>query len=110
VNNSDEAKRLRVQDQAIVDSLSVFPNILDVGSPCLVAQTIKLSIYPTSAQQFFACQPVALLGAELEGSQATFTPNPSTFFALNLGGTVPPQGSNVIAAFVGNRWVFRYDA
>jgi hypothetical protein len=110
VTNYDEAKRLRVRDEAIADNLSVLPFIMDAGSPCMIAQTTKLSIYPSTAQQFFACQPVAVLGTETEGSQAIFTTHASTFLALNLGGTVPPQGTNVIASFTGNRWVFRYDA
>jgi len=110
LTNYDEAKRLRIRDDTIGDTLSVLPQTLDSGSPCLIAQTTKLKTYPTSAQQFFACQPVAVLGTETEGGQAIFTPHTSTFLALNLGPVVPPLGTNVIASFIGNRWVFRYDA
>ena len=110
MRNYDEAKRLRIRDDVIADGLSVLSHTLDSGSPCLVVQTTKLLVYPVGAQQYFACQPVAVLGAEAEGGQAAFTPHASTFFALNLGGAVPPQGTNVIATFIGNRWVFRYDA
>jgi hypothetical protein len=110
VSNRDEAKRLRVRDEAIADNLTVVPSPTDPGGPCLVAQTARVSTYPTSAQQFFACSPVAVLGAETEGGQATFTTFPATFFALNLGGVVPPLGTYVVVSFVGNRWVFRYDA
>ena len=110
MSHYDEAKRLRVRDDAIADTLSVVPQTLDSGSPCLIAQTTKLKVYPAGAGQFYACEPVAVLGAETEGGQAVFTPHTSTFFALNLGGAVPPQGTNIIATFIGNRWVFRYDA
>ena len=110
MTNYDEAKRLRVRDDAIGELLSVVPQTLDSGSPCLIVQTTKLKTYPSSAQQFFACQPVAVLGVETEGGPAIFTAHASTFFALNLGAAVPPQGANVVASFIGNRWVFRYDA
>lgn len=110
MSNRDEAKRLRVREDAIAGDLSVVPNLADPGTPCLVAQTTRLTTYPTSARSFFACSPVAVLGAETEGSPATLTPLTPIFYALNLGAVVPPQGTDVIASFVGNRWVFRYDA
>jgi hypothetical protein len=110
VSNRDDAKRLRVRDEAIADILTVVPSPADPGGPCLVAQTVRISTYPTSAQQFFACSPVAVLGAETEGGQATLSAFPATFFALNLGGIVAPVGTYVLVSFVGNRWVFRYDA
>ena len=110
MSTRDEAKRLRMRDDAIAGDLSAAPYLADPGTPCLVAQTTKLNTYPTSAQSFFACSPVAVLGAEVEGGQATQTVLAPVFFALNLGGAIPPQGTDVIASFVGNRWVFRYDA
>jgi hypothetical protein len=110
VSARDDTKRLRVRDDAIVGDLSAAPYLADPGTPCLVAQTTKVNTYPTSAQSFFACSPVAVLGAEVEGGQATLTALLPVFFALNLGGAIPAQGTDVIASFVGNRWVFRYDA
>ena len=110
MSNRDEAKRLRVRDDAITGDLSVVPYLADPGTPCLVARTTRLATYPTSARSFFACTPVPVLGAEVEGGAATLTPLTPTFYALNLGGAIPPQGTDVIASFVGNRWVFRYDA
>ncbi len=110
MSNRDEAKRLRVRDAAIAGDLSAAPYLADPGTPCLVAQTTRVSTYPTSAQSFFACSPVAVLGAETEGAPAVLTALSPIFFALNLGSAIPPQGTDVIASFVGNRWVFRYDA
>jgi hypothetical protein len=110
VNNRDEARRLRVRDDEIADDLSSSPYLANAGSPCLVLQTTTLSIYPTQSQGFFACVPVTVLGAEIEGAQAALTSLSSTLFALNLGAALPPNGTNVIASYVGNRWVFRYDA
>lgn len=110
MSTRDEAKRLRVRDDAIAGDLSAAPYLTDPGTPCLVARTTRVSTYPTSAQSFFACTPVTVFGAETEGGAATLTSLAPVFFALNLGGALPPQGTNVIASFVGNRWVFRYDA
>ena len=42
-------------------------------------------------------------------SAATIATDGNTFFALNLGTAIPPQGTPIVATFVGNRWVFRYD-
>jgi hypothetical protein len=110
VSTRDEVKRLRVRDDAIAGDLSAAPYLADPGAPCLVAQTTRIGVYPTVAQSFFACTPVSILGAEVEGGAATLTVLAPVFFALNLGAAVPPQGTDVIASFVGNRWVFRYDA
>jgi hypothetical protein len=81
-----------------------------LGSPALLAQTTTLTAYPTTAQAYYACRPLSLFGAEVEGGPGAVAPGSSTFFALNLGSTVPPAGTQVVATFVGNRWVFRYDA
>jgi hypothetical protein len=110
VNDHDEARRLRVRDEDITDALTATPYLADPGSPCLVLQTTVLTAYPTAAQSFFACVPVTVLGAETEGGQATLTPLAPTVFAVNLGAGLPPQGTKVISSYVGNRWVFRYDA
>lgn len=107
---SDDAKRLRLRGDAINDDLSRQDVDPAIGAPSLVAKTTTLSAYPTSAKCFFACVPQVLLGAEVEGGAGSLTPGDSTFFALNLGGTAPPVGTQILATFVGNRWVFRYDA
>ena len=105
----DEAKRLRARDAALLDDLSRRGRFPSFGSPSLVAQTKAISTYPTSPQRFFACVPQTVLGAEVEGGPGTLSPNPATFFALNLGTAVPPVGTNLLATFVESRWVFRYD-
>jgi hypothetical protein len=105
----DDAKRLRIRDVALVDRISQTGRDPSLGMPCVVAQTKSLSRYPTSAQQFYACSPLTILGLEVEGGPGTIVSGTSTFFALNLGSVVPPNGANVVATFVDNRWVFRYD-
>ena len=105
----DEVRRLRIRDAALVDGLGRRDRDQTFGMPCLLAQTKKISSYPTVAQSFYACAPSSLLGPEVEGGAGTVTPGPSTFFALNLGSVVPPIGTNILATFVDNRWVFRFD-
>ena len=107
--NHDEAKRLRIRDAALVDLFSQGGRDPSSGMPCLVARTKQVSSYPTAAQQFFACSPVNVLGPEVEGGAGSLTLGISTFFALNLGSVVPPVGTNILATFIDNRWVFRYD-
>jgi hypothetical protein len=110
VNARDESERLRAREAALAAGLSEAPYLADPGAPCLVAQTTVVKTYPTQAQSYFACSPVAVLGAEVEGGAANLTAQPPLFLALNLGSALPPRGTDVIATFVGNRWVFRYDA
>ena len=105
----DEAKRLRIQDAALVDGFSQAGCDPSSGMPCVVAQTKTFATYPTGAQSFFACSPLTVLGPEVEGGPGTISLGSSTFFALNLGSAVPPVGSNILVTFVDNRWVFRYD-
>ena len=105
----DEAKRLRGHNDALLDGLSRRDRAPTFGSPSLVARTQVVTTYPSSAQRFYACVPQTVLGAEVEGGPATFSPGSATFFALNLGSAVPPAGTYVLATFVESRWVFRYD-
>ena len=105
----DEAKRLRIRDAALTDGFSQSGRYPTLGMPCLVAQTKTLASYPTAAQLFYACSPLTVLGPEIEGGPANITAGSSTFFSLNLGSAVPPVGTNILATFVDNRWVFRYD-
>ena len=109
MKNADEAKRLRIRDEMLKDGLSRGVASPSSGAPCLVARTTKIAVYPTSAAQFFGCTPVAVMGNEVEGAAALLTPLSTTFLAINLGTAIPPQGTDVVTTFVGNRWVFRYD-
>jgi len=105
----DEAKRLRGRDEALLDDLSRRDRTPSFGSPSLVVQTRTLNTYPTSAQRFYACVAQTVLGVEIEGGPGSFAPGPAGFFALNLGTSVPPEGTYVLATFIESRWVFRHD-
>ncbi len=110
MNLRDEAQRLRIRGTALADELKGCEFEPACGTPSLLAQTKVVTAYPTTPQCYFACQPLALLGQEVEGAPGAVSPSPVTFFALNLGTSVPPIGTQVVVTFVGNRWVFRYDA
>ena len=109
MNGSDEATRFQIRESALGED--VRRGLIDpfLGAPSLLVRTTILRTYPATAQSYFACQPLTLLGKEIEGGGGVTTATTSSFFALNLGLTVPPVGTQVVATFVGNRWVFRYD-
>jgi hypothetical protein len=109
VNSAEEIRILRRRHDELVASVSA-PLAYASGAPAMLALTTTLSTYPTAAQSYFACLPLTLLGTEVEGGPGTVTPGSATFFALNIGSTIPPAGTQVFTTFVGNRWVFRYDA
>jgi hypothetical protein len=108
--DSDDATRLSIRESALASSVKRAVVDPFVGSPSLLARTTTIQSYPTSVQSFFACLPVTLLGTEVEGNPGVVYPGTSTFFALNIGSSIPPSGTQVVASFVGSRWVFRYDA
>lgn len=106
---SDEARRLKIREAALLDEFQKGRPDYVGAAPCLLARTKTLNTYPSNAASFFACEPLAVLGAEVEGGPGTVSGNGTTFFAMNLGATVPPVGAQVIVTYVFNRWVFRYD-
>jgi hypothetical protein len=108
--SSDDAKRLFTREVALADDVRRRDSDPTLGLPNLLAQTTTLKAYPTTAQCYYACEPLTVLGAEVEGGAGTTSASPSTFFALNIGSTIPPSGTQVVTTFVGNRWVFRYDS
>lgn len=108
--DSDEAKRLFTRGDALADDVRRRDSAPPLGPPSLLARTTTLKAYPTTPQSYYACLPLTLLGAEVEGGPGLASPGNATFFALNLGSSVPPPGTQVLTTFVGNRWVFRFDA
>jgi hypothetical protein len=106
----DDAKRLFLRDAALGDQVIRQDTDPPIGAPSVLARTKALSTYPTRAACYYGCQPLSLLGPEVEGGSGTIGSIDATFLALNLGSGVPPVGILILATFVGNRWVFRYDA
>jgi hypothetical protein len=106
----EDAKRLFSREGFLADDVKRRDADPSLGSPSILARTTTLTVYPSRAQSYFACQPLSLLGVEVEGGAGAVTPQSDPFFALNVGSTSPPVGAQVLTTFVGNRWVFRFDA
>jgi hypothetical protein len=106
----DEARLLRLRESALFDEFKDNRPDFVAGSLSLLARTKVLHSYPTLASCYFACEPLAVLGTETEGGPGVVSGNSTTFFALNLGSTIPPSGTQIVVTNVGNRWVFRYDS
>jgi hypothetical protein len=60
----------------------------------LLARTILLTQYPTTAQALYAVQVVG---------------TPQRMLAYNAGSVIPPLGAHVMLSRIGDRWAFRYD-
>ncbi|GAC1463681.1 MAG: hypothetical protein NVSMB9_01420 [Isosphaeraceae bacterium] len=106
---SDDVKRLLQREGALSDDVKRRDSDPSLSSPSLLAATTNLISYPTKIQCYYACQPLTLLGAEVEGGPGVMSTEYSTFFALNLGSKIPPVGTQVLTTFIASRWVFRYD-
>ena len=79
------------------------------GSAALVAVTTRITTYPTTAASFY-CISQQITGTENEGNAPTYTADDGgTLTALNVGSAIPPNGTTLVVASVGGRWVFRYD-
>lgn len=79
-------------------------------APAMVVVTVKLDTYPTGANSYFACHPVAVSGKEAEGEAVTLTADSTqVLFVENLGTKAPPEGTNILATMSGGRWSMRYD-
>ena len=106
----DDSRRYTTEEQSLSDDIGRRDMSPALSSPSVLAKTTVLTAYPTTAFSYFACLPQSLYGVEQEGATGVVLSGSSSFFALNLGTTVPPVGTLVLATFTGNRWVFRYDA
>jgi hypothetical protein len=80
------------------------------GDPSMLVFLTAIETYPTSAQSFYACNPVELDGVEAEGATADIViDNTTVIFAWNCGTQIPPQGTILTVDGVSGGWVFRYD-
>ncbi len=79
------------------------------GSAAVLCQTVEEDTYPITAASMFACKPQEIDSDESEGAAASYVDSSSTLlYAANIGGTLPPQNTTVIAHAVGGRWTFSY--
>lgn len=85
-------------------------SIAENGSVAILARTTAESHYPTAAATYYVCTPLQIDGPEIEGAAATFVSEGGRrIIALNVGKSVPPEGTKIIAHACGGRWTFRYD-
>lgn len=105
----DDSQRLRVQQRASDSEATRDRGVTTRGAPCFVVQTVAQTTYPTIAESFFATEIVTVLGTEAELAAGDLRVASGYVYCLNLGSAIPPMGTNVLATFVDNRWVFRYD-
>ena len=79
------------------------------------ARTKVLASYPNVAAAFYGVETQTIGGAQVEGGAATIATDGNTYFALNLGSAIPPQGTPVIVSEVSPPdggapyFAFRYD-
>jgi len=106
--NAEEAATLRRRHMDLLDQIDRKTESA-AGNSTVLVKTVTVSTYPTAVQSFFGVQRAIVSGTEAEGQTPTFTLHGSTFYAANVGSTVPPSGTYVLASLVGGRWEFRYD-
>lgn len=80
------------------------------GSLSALVQTTVETTYPTSANTYYAVNPVEIDGGQSEGDTPTFTADVTrTYHAYNLGSAIPPEGSIVVAHSRAGRWFFTFN-
>lgn len=95
------------QIQRTREALDVTP--AGKGASMLV-QVSTAGSFPATAQAVYVVVPAEADAEDDEGASATYTPdNDSAFYCINLGSSIPPQGTTIIAHAVGGRWTMRYD-
>lgn len=99
----------RDRQQSLAGLISRIPSSPPDGARSLLVQTTTKTTYPTSAGVFYAVFSVDVTGAETEGATPTFTVGTDLFYALNLGSSVPPAGTNILAEAANGLWVIRFD-
>jgi hypothetical protein len=93
--------------ERVVDQI---PTGDDGGSAARLVTTTTITTYPTSAAEFYACNPTEIDGNGTEGGSVSYTTDTDqVIYVLNLGTQIPPTGTRLVAHAVGGRWVARYD-
>ena len=105
-----DARILRERQDEAASSVRRMASSHEAGSEAALVRTKRVGTYPAAVAAFYACTPLRIDGAEVEGAGVTFVPDSSrTLYAYNLGTKIPPEGTRVIAHSCGGRWTFRYD-
>lgn len=107
-----ESSELRAERDRLADLAAALDRSLSGqadGTTVLVVKTIQESSYPTTASCSYACQVQTPGGAETEGAAGSLGATSATLYAYNLGSSIPPQGTLLLATQIGDRWVIHYN-
>lgn len=105
-----ELSTMRRRHADLEDDADARPGVTVNCAPVLAVATYAKSSYPATASAYYACHPIAVSGAESEGSAVvTTTDTAQTVYALNLGSAVPPAGTKLLITMAGGRWEFVYN-
>lgn len=109
----DDELRVNRQRLAALEELIARLESADLaGAAARVVKTVSQGSYPTGSgsMKFFAVRGQDVRGTTSEGQSGVLSEDAREFHALNLGTGLPPVGTELVATYVPNRWVFRYDA
>lgn len=105
----DEARKLRERMGDLQERFDQLPTDTATPSPNRLFLTAVKTHYPTVAGAYYCLQPQRLSGSQAEGGTSTLDDaGPNKTFGLNIGRSIPPIGTLVIASVIDNVWVFRY--
>jgi hypothetical protein len=105
----NDAIQLRRRHDALVEDLDKLLTNPVSGTDCRTARTVTVTTYPTTAKAAYGIQITDTVCAETEGAAPTITLQSGTEYALNLGGTIPPVGTDILIERSPNGyWVFSY--
>ena len=106
----NDARVLRERVTVAENALDSAAQGSNYASPATVGVTTVVTTYPTSAGAYYAVNPGWITSTETEGATGSITADTATvLYALNVGTSIPDQGTSIVAHAVGGRWVFRYD-
>lgn len=106
----NDTRTNRNRQESLANLISRIPSSPPDGARSILVKTTTETTYPTTASSFYAVFSVDVDGAETEGATPTFNVDSHVFHALNLGSTVPPAGTIILAECLGGLWLFRWDS
>ena len=108
MNRRDEARQLRNRVDELRQTLDALIEQPPSGSNTRSARTVTVTTYPTSAGVAYGIQFTDITCTESEGSTPTISVQTGTEYAVNLGKTVPPVGTDILVEKEGGYWFFTY--
>ncbi len=107
MNSRDETRTLRGRDTDRLADLDRTANEEPAPAAAILARTVTVTTYPTTAGKVIACQALTISVTEVEGAAPTLTLVPGVFYSVHIGTNLPPVGSDVLLEMVDGLWVLR---